>query len=275
VYLLRASPDSNDALEHIDTWLISSIRLDGPAKPKPPDLPARPRPADNRLKRLLDSLPPALEEEVDWWLFDPDRDSIGSIIEQLEQRCRDDAGTSSEDFEGWADGGLKWLRETVGINFSELQERWREVFFVVPQHVSDKYAQYQSRGLLVYLDQIKLAYIVGADLSAVALCRATTEVLIRTHYASDFPHAEDTNKTKLTGDLSLIRHAENNFGFLRYFNLYDKVVRANEILHKPKLNKAEAPQNSIGRTHPEPERELARGWIRALEQMIGKAPGSG
>jgi hypothetical protein len=269
-YLLRTSPEAHDALGQITAWRYASVRLDGPVQPRPPDHAAPARPTKSRLNGVLDSLPPSIEEEANPQRFDPNRDNVADILVELEQRCWDDVGPSSEDFESRAANGLKWLRENSGIDFGELQERWTEVFFVVPQQASDEFAQFQPRGLFVYLNQIKLAYIAGADLSAIALCRATTEVLIRTHYASDFPYAEDTQKTKLTGDRSLIRHAENKYRFLRHFNLYDKVEVANEILHKPKLVEAEAAENSIGRPHPDPMRELARGWIRALGQMIGK-----
>src|SRR6516162_8333745 len=41
------------------------------------------------------------------------------------------------------------------------------------------------RPIPVPFTQIRLAYTIGADLGTVALCRATTELLIRYHYAND------------------------------------------------------------------------------------------
>jgi hypothetical protein len=133
------------------------------------------------------------ENDESYYHFDPDRDSIAMVIQHL-----DDYLSNNEPEHWWWAEGLEWLQETVGLDFNELETRWKEFpVIIIPQHVSDKYSLDQPLGLFGYLTQIRLAFIIGADLAAIALCRATTELLIRFHYASNVPNASDSRKTKL------------------------------------------------------------------------------
>ena len=192
--------------------------------------------------------------------FDPDRDSIATVILSIEDHLRRD------ELDGWAEG-LEWLQDTVGLNFEEIETRWKEFpVIIVPHHVSDKYSPdpAEPHGLFGYLNQVRLAYIIGADLAAVALCRATTELLIRQHYASDIPNARRSRKTKLSW---LIEQAENReeFSFLKNFNLTTRVDQANDILHT----------STDDIKHRDRARGLVRGWVRDLDEMITKAPTHG
>jgi hypothetical protein len=178
--------------------------------------PPKDRPVTDEDWRDLDP-----DHEDDEEYFDPDRDSVADVIKGVEEYCQD----------GWNDlwaEALAWLRETVALDFEEIQSRWREFpVIIVPQHVSDRPDPAQPHRLFGYLNQIRLAYIIGADLAAIALCRATTELLIQDHYPSD---------QKKKGDLSgLIRSVQSKFAFLKQGNLIEKVRQANNILHASSL----------------------------------------
>lgn len=201
------------------------------------------------------------------WHFDPDRDSVGEVIGWVEGLCRSGSnmfGSLDDDQDGWAAEGLEWLQQTVGLDFDEIQTRWKDfpVIFV-PRHVSDKSGPYGPRELFDYLVQIRLAYIIGADLAAISLCRATTEILMQYHYPSD---------QKITKDLpGLIRSVQRQpkFAFLRKLNLIEKVSQAHDILHGSR---------SLGGStvdtlpHQNWAQGLARDWAKALDEMITNAP---
>jgi hypothetical protein len=154
------------------------------------------------LEELLASVPPILEESLE---DDPDsrhfvfeRDDLGEILGGIEWWASED-----DPWQGQCAEALAWLNETAGLDFSDLQSRWKDLpKIIVAKHLSDKYPLNEPRGLFGYLDQIRLAYIVGADLAAIALCRSTTELLIRHHYARHVPYStvsKGRGRTSLTG----------------------------------------------------------------------------
>jgi hypothetical protein len=227
------------------------------------------------LRELLASLPPALEkppeDDPDLEHFDPDRDDVGNVIARLYEFASSFGyGESAE--------ALAWLEDTVDLNFEQIQIRWKEVPVVaVPQEVSDKCGLDEPRGLFGYLDQIRLAYILGADLAAIALCRVATELLIRYHYAGDVPDAQNTRKTKLTGEpgrgkLNLIAHAESRCEFLKNYNWAAKVKAASEILHNPNAGETDERLHSIEGRHRNPFRGLVVECMKVLEEMISRVP---
>ncbi len=218
------------------------------------------------LDDLLESLPPAQEEppdnDDDWWRFDERLHSIASIINELEEKGLSSGSEFTNDWEGWVAGALKWLQDTAGLDFSELQKRWKEVaqLIPVPDHVAEKEQRAGPRGLFRYLNQIRLAYITRADLPALALCRSTTELLIRRHYASDVADPDDSINNPL---IPLIKKLQ---GRLRDPSRVIKYVTvANDILHShPVLD---------GNGHdPEPDRQLVRDWVTLLKDMIDHVP---
>jgi hypothetical protein len=163
----------------------------------------------------------------------------------------------AKSFQQMADG-LAWLQDAVGLDFNELQVRWNKIDLIpVEKHVSEKHSLDDPRGLFVYLDQIRLAHVIGADLAAIAMCRATTELLIRRHYA---PHAREGDKLH-----SLITEVEKKFTFVKDHDLRGKVKESDGILHNLKLsdNIREFPTRYV---------VLVRNWVKSLEKMIGEAP---
>lgn len=191
--------------------------------------------------------------------FDPEKDDVTEAFNWLRNQVREFAESCGDDWGDWTSSaidGLDWFVESVGLNFAEVQRRWIEFpVIVVPHHVSDEYSPDQPRGLYGGLNEIREAYIVGADLAAIAMCRAVTDLLIRDHYN----HCP-------TGDLTpLIRSTErqSRFTFLKKFNLAARVKEANDILHE------------IGREdirHRSRYGSLVIGWVRDLQEVISYAP---
>jgi hypothetical protein len=195
--------------------------------------------------------------------FDPDQDSLSDIFDAMSEHFSK-GGSSYE--EEWADA-LKWLQETVGLDLPELQSRWRDFPTIfVPPHLPDKRDHEQRYGLFGHLEQIRRAYIVGADLAAVALCRALTEALLKLNYLN-VPDRENGNR----GLESLIKEAQkrDDFHFLQKFNLLEKKDEADAILHIGKRQKTVVPALSL---HPNVARTLVRNWLAVLGQMIVHAP---
>jgi len=101
--------------------------------------------------------------------------------------------------------------------------------------------------------------MIGADFAAIAMCRATTEILIRYHYNNDpdsdlGPLIQQTQKRK-----------ENSF--LKHHNLLAKVKEANKILHYKGINCGIDDIENRTRT-----RTLIREWTKTLQITITKAP---
>ena len=163
-----------------------------------------------------------------------------------------------------ASEAFDWIHEAKGLNLREIEHRIKEFpDFIVPQHVSDHYGVEAPHGLFAYLSQVRLAYIIGADLAAITLCRSVTELLIRSHYASDIPDAKNSRKTGLRWLIEQLQDRDD-FKFLRSFNLVAKVNEANDILH----------QAATDIEHRDRARGLLTEWVRVLEEMIDKAPAS-
>ncbi len=122
----------------------------------------------------------------------------------------------------------------------------------VPQHISDLHGLDEPESLFGYLNQIRIAYMIGADFAAIAMCRATTEILIRRHFN------DNDQKTKLS---PLIKATESRAEYrdLKKFNLVMKVDSANEVLHGPFTTRGAANR----------ARTLVPEWVRELEQMMG------
>ena len=232
--------------------------------------------APNWLQELVDSLPdmPPVEEASektgDIRHFDPSRDSAAGVISRAEEFYEYSDWEYNEEIDYSRGEAFDWMHETVGVDLYEIERRWKEFpVIIVPQHISDGYGLEEPRGLYASLTQIRLAYMIGADLAAIALCRSVTERLIRFHYAFELPNATDSRRTKLTGKGSLIELVEQRetFAFLRNFNLAEKVREAHGILHLDKIG------DDI--EHRNRDRGLVTEWVKVLVEMIKRAPLTG
>jgi hypothetical protein len=219
-------------------------------------------PSDRDDSRDAKVAPPASNKKSssneDGRRFDPDRDNVASIVEQLEESLLQ----SGFEDELWRADGLKWLRETVGLDFQDIQTRWRDLQYpyFIPSHVPDKRHDDQEYGLFTYLKQASLAYIIGADLAAIALCRATTELLLKFHYSNACYSNED--RTKLS---DLMKKARKHYPLPESQKLDRLIKEADGILHiaRPGENIAFMPDRA---------RVLVKQWLPVLRNMILQAP---
>lgn len=241
------------------------------------DIQAGVEPLSARIDRLLDEAPGGIASETEqsatsWdddddWSFDPDEHSAAELIEELESYLSDTASNRGDPhFFRWAKA-LGWLRDTVGMNFKDIERRWHE-FPVIPvaQHVSDQYSPNKPDGLFGYINEIRIAYVFKADQAAIAMCRAVTEVLIRSHYCSaDDLRAFDNTGKKQPDLIPLINVLQKKraFKFLEDLHLIENVKKANDILHSNKPDYIALPNHMKG---------LVISWVTALTEMINKAP---
>lgn len=125
----------------------------------------------------------------------------------------------------------------------------------VQEHISNAHGIDDPYSLFGHLDNVRLAYVIGADLAAIAMCRTVTEILIRRHY--DNGEGAQMRLSKLIERTQSL----DNFKFLRGYNLVAKVREANDILH---FNRDDI-------KHPERSRALVRDWVMVLREMIERA----
>ena len=194
------------------------------------------------------------EEEEQDWDFDSERHSAASLVEGVAEYIRS-CKADDEPFFSRAAGAFDWLSKSVNLDLSKIEERWREFPVIrVPQHVSDKHALNNTDSLYGYLTQVRLAYMIGADLAAIAMCRSATEMLIRFHYNND-------SQTKL-GPLIKRTEEQKQNAFLRKHNIGAKVEEANKILH---IEKHDIKTVNLSRA-------LILDWVIALQEIIASAP---
>lgn len=212
------------------------------------DLNSKSEPSDSECELLGNS-------DDESWEFDPDIHSAAGMIERLADWLVD----KREDgpFFSRTEGAFRWLTGTVGLNLKELEERWREFpVITVQENVSNVHGVDDPYSLFGYLENIRLSYMIAADLAAIAMCRAATEVLVRHHY--------DKDKSADAKLIPLIRRIQDRkeLIFLRQANLIAKVSEANEILH---VNRDQIKNRDRTRT-------LIRDWVVVLQQLIRYAP---
>jgi hypothetical protein len=199
------------------------------------------------------------------WRFESGKDSAADLILACENwvRYQGESGRNLDaaDCSRFAQA-MQWMRRCVGLDLKQIERRWKEIRpIVVKEQVSNQYSVEDSRSLFGYLDQIRLAYMIGADFAAIAMCRAVTEILIVDHYnrRDEVEHLKLSQVIKKTQE-------QHRFSFLESpLKLLDKVNAANDILHfnRPAKNVKEFPNRT---------QRLVREWIDTLREMIDKAP---
>jgi hypothetical protein len=224
---------------------------------------------EKAISRLRESMwdPDQGPWDDDDWFFDPERHSAAELISALADHCHDRGG----ELPLWqrCAGAFDWLKDTVGVDLGEIERRWKEMAPIpVPQEVSEGYELDHPESLFGYLGQVRLAYMMGADLAALAMCRAVTENLFRNHY-------NNNDKSPDLPSLIRITQEKPRCGFMRHLHIVDSVniadrvdiadgvKEANRILHSKGEN--------IARKWVSP-RELVKGWTRVLAELIRHAP---
>jgi hypothetical protein len=167
-----------------------------------------------------------------------------------------DSKSDDAPFYSRAYGAYKWLKNVVGLDLCRMERSWREFpVIAVPTQVSNYHGIEDPQSLFRYLDNVRLSCMAGAFLSAISMCRAATEILIRHHYNS---------KDDVTKLARLIKATEqkSEFRFIKRFNLLEKIDMANDILH---FKKRDNYSETIAPV-------IISGWVKDLSEMIANAP---
>jgi hypothetical protein len=198
------------------------------------------------------------------WDFDPATDScaraMDGIIAYAEERANE------YPYFHKAQVAAKWFSETVGLELSDIEKRWKEFpVIIVKQRVSDKHGLTESKSLYAYLANIRRAYVVGADLAALAMCRSVTEILMRHHFKDgDMAKASTSGKKNKEIPLGpLARDIVGSIPSLKTFNLEEKIREANQLMHFNRDHDAEKWSNV---------QSLVRNWVLVLNDFIDAVP---
>jgi hypothetical protein len=208
---------------------------------------------EGELSDLVPTSPSSEISDDEDWDFDPERHSAADhfqIVANYIAGKAIDAPVFSR-----ANSAFAWLTNTMNLDVGAMERRWREFPVIpVPKKISDAHGIKDPQSLYGYLDNVRLAYIAGATLAAISMCRASTEILIRVHY-----NKNDYN-TKLT---PLIKQTQNKreFSFMKNFNILAKIEEANNILH---FNKEDI--RNVDR-----QTALIREWVVVIKELIGRA----
>lgn len=254
-FIVQVDPKFWKALKEYSMKWTSSLHslLDWEAKREGRETPTE------FIERLLAELPDAPADNtgadsIDGdWDFEPDTHSAAShvktVIEYLEGRIEDEPWFSR------ALGAFTWFTGTVGLDFEHIETGFKQFpVLVVPEQVSNKHGIEDPRSLFAYLSNVRICYVAGADLAAIAMCRACTEILLRYHYNYD----DETKLTRLAEETQ----KKPEFAFLRNYNLAEKIEEANRLLHFGKSRF----QGS------DPVRALVLQWVQVLQEVIARAP---
>ncbi len=195
----------------------------------------------------------AMEEEEELWDFDPDSHSAADHVDGVMENAS--YKSNEYPFFSRAEQAWTWLRETMDIDLSDMEARWREIpVLAVKESVSNKHGINEQKSLYAYLDNVRKAYVAGADLAALAMCRSITEILFRFHYNQK---DEKTNLTLLVEKTIQARPQ------LAKYNIVKKLYEANKLMHF---------SGSIDAERWRDVRVLVRNWFLILNELVALTP---
>ena len=212
---------------------------------------------DRELSKPTDDSPSSAGAggDDDEWDFQPDEHTAADHMEGIAEYVAGKA--DDEPFFSRATGAWDWLTKTVGLDVRSIEKKWREFpVLIIPEQISNKHGLDDPNSLFSYLENVRLAYLTGANLAAIAMCRAATEILIRRHYNAD-------PDTKL-GLLINQTQKKREFNWLKQENISGKVEEANNILHFKRDDIHNVDRSTA----------LVREWVKSLQLMIARAPHS-
>lgn len=131
-------------------------------------------------------------------------------------------------------GAFEYLKNTIGLDLSDLFRRWRRVPVVfMPAAVSNAHGS-EKGSLHDLLDDAVRAYVCGAPAAAMAMCRAALEQTLKTHYLSrsDYIYKTKKNEDREKGLRELISLAEKRYEHIVKKEALDYGIRlADNIMH--------------------------------------------
>jgi hypothetical protein len=127
---------------------------------------------------------------------------------------------------------FEYFSRVIGVRIGVVFERWQSLPpFFMPAAVSDQHGR-EKGSLNDLLNDAIRAYVCGAPAAALALCRASLEVLLKKHYLPHDHQRVDKNgkfKDKPLDDLIIL--AERRYDSWRGQRMRPRVRHLNDILH--------------------------------------------
>lgn len=251
-YIPQAHPEFYSALSVYeavwkDSW-IQHMDWDGERRGEPPLL------SDIDFELPASDLVIGDSEDNDWY-FDSEEHSASAEFDTALENLR----SKVDEYPHFsrAAGAWEWFEKTVGVNLKQIEMRWRQIPITpVKDSVSNQHGLDENRSLYAYLDNIRLAYVAGADLAALSMCRSVTEILIRFHF---FDSDNKTHLAELLKELNILQPE------LSRLNLADKVEQANKLMHFNTAYPADR-WNDV--------QVAVRNWFPAINELINAAPPS-
>ena len=198
---------------------------------------------------------------------------IGVDLIEFEQERREDLSNSdirSEDDERVANmcriarGAYDYLTKTIGIDPKEVFRRWRTVpAFFMPAQISNQHGD-EKGSMNDLLDDAIRAYVCGAPAAAMAMCRATLEMVLKEHYLPHDhqywdPGAKEWRDKPLA---KLIVLASERYSFVQKTEVTRLKRQADRIMHNYARAKKMSPAN---------ERTILE-FIETLKFLVQRAP---
>jgi hypothetical protein len=157
---------------------------------------------------------------------------------------------------------LQFIRNDVGIDLRILEQRWRQLPVVLrPPHVSSRDLTDLQLTLMSNLKNARLAFVCRATRAAIALCRASLELVLAQFYIPKHEDATD-NSGQGPGLKKLISLAACNHRSIKAVEkeLFELKASADAILHRvqsPTFDKQD---------------ELTVRFLEILSKLINDAP---
>lgn len=227
------------------------------------------KPADQTKSELLDVVAPNPDEDCN---FDPSLMDGAKAFElafrAAEGRADDVGGQWEDDLARASNIGLEaynYLTGTIGFSPEEVFRRWRSLpVFFIPGHVTAKHSEAEKGGLYELLDNAIRAYVFGATLASVAMCRATLELVLKRNYGLDYRYKNDKGHLRDRGLGELIILAEKQYEYIQAGKIRPLVEWANGVLHSTSFDR---------RFDRKDERALID-FFKTIKFIINRAPNS-
>ena len=190
------------------------------------------------------------------------RKAISELINLAEQerdthRDFDDDPVNYRLANTWSIGiqAVNFIKEPVGIDLGGVFDRWNKVPTIfVPSHVSNHHGLTEKHSLYGLLEEARKAYVAGAPIASVAMCRAIMEMVLKKHYLRDLRNPPST----LEGVSEI---AVSRYDFLQKNRLDALRKRANKALH-----------NNMDKQSTTELEDALIGFFKDIKFWIEKAP---
>lgn len=248
---------------HVDSVFVSTYReyddryKDEVFKAAPPIVKAKTNEMLQRLSNIdeeklqnfleVSGFDPAAPKKLDLTKDDP-ADCFDSMLDYVPDWLDVYEGETA-DFISKGLGAWEYLRDTIGIDLHEIQDRWTSIpHTFIPRHVSTHHGL-EIGSLYRLLAEAHRAYVFGCNGAAMALCRSILEDVFTRHYGIKGEDLKDI----ITKAEVAYRHITSGM------NLHGHRKTVNLVLHDPQRLK-------------ELTSEQVSDFLRILKELIERAP---